>query len=107
MNNINNIYINVNKLIHRLEKALDIQWLGTLTQELHLGTPTTFPSPATTPPPPTGNFEAIFPLTFNICTYKIIATCIECASMLWANNTHVTHEYKAGQSMLCYSQLIN
>ena len=37
--------------------------------------------------------KAIFPLmwclTFNICTCKIIAACIECATVLWANNASV------------------
>ena len=41
-------------------------------------------------------------------TYKIIATCVECTTMLSAqNNTCVMHvSLKQGQSALCYSLLI-
>ena len=39
--------------------------------------------------------------------YKIIATCIECATVLWVNNTHITRKYKAGEDVPCYSRLIN
>ena len=39
-------------------------------------------------------------------TYKIIV-CIERATVLCANIMHVTREYKAGESVPCYSQLIN
>ena len=38
--------------------------------------------------------------------YKIIV-CIDHATVLRANITHVTHEYKAGKGVLSYSQLIN
>ena len=41
--------------------------------------------------------EEIFTLsrhhTFNIPMYKIIATCIECATVLQANSMCTTHEY--------------
>ena len=39
--------------------------------------------------------------------YKTIAMYTERATLLWANNTHETHKYKAGEGMPCYSQLIN
>ena len=39
--------------------------------------------------------------------YRIIATCIECATVLWTNYTRITRispkQYKAGESVLCYS----
>ena len=38
---------------------------------------------------------------------KIIATCIEHATVHRANITHVTREYKAGEGVPCYSRLIN
>jgi len=44
---------------------------------------------------------------FNILTYKIIATCIGRANALRANNTRVTCQYKARESVPCYSQLKN
>ena len=37
--------------------------------------------------------------TFNIPMYKIIATCIECITTLQVNNTYVTREYKARESI--------
>ena len=56
--------------------------------------------------------EEIFVVGANLCeqvygTYKIIATCIEGATALPAqNNTCVTHaSLKQGQSVLCYSLL--
>ena len=39
-------------------------------------------------------------------TYKIIAS-IECATVLRANITRVTREYKAGESVPSYSRLAN
>ena len=33
--------------------------------------------------------------------YEIIATCIECATVLQANNVRVTHKYKAGEIVPC------
>ena len=41
-----------------------------------------------------------------ISTYKIIAR-IERATLLWANITRVTREYKAGEGVLSYSRLTN
>ena len=81
------------------KEALDIQFelifvngMVHLTQEWNFGTPTTLPS-ATPPSPLTATREVIYPVTwrrtFNIHTYKIIATCtrIERATALRANNT--------------------
>ena len=93
-------------IIHRPEEALDIQFElifinGTvhLPQDWNFGIPTTLPSPATPPSPLTATHKAIFSLTwrhtFNICTYKIIATCIEHATALQANNTHVKCQCKS------------
>ena len=39
--------------------------------------------------------------------HKIIAMCIERATMLRANTTHVMCEYKAGEGVSCCSRLIN
>ena len=51
--------------------------------------PTSLPSPATplhSSPP------------FHMPAYAIIATCIECAMLLWANKAH------EGDGLPCYSQ---
>ena len=82
--------------MHRPEEALDIQseliiinGMEHLPQEWNFGTPTFLPSAATPPSPLTATLEVIFPLTwrdtFNIPTYKIIATCVEVPTVLPAN----------------------
>jgi len=65
-----------------------------LPQEWNFGTTTTLPSPATPLSPLTVTHKAIFLLTwhhtFNIRTYKIMATCIERDTALRAN-TRIVH----------------
>ena len=43
---------------------------------------------------------------FNIPTYEIIATCIEHATALRANNMRAKHEYTSVTSLPCYPRLI-
>ena len=106
------------RIIHRPEEALDIQSELTfvdvmvhLPHEGNFDTPTTLPSPATPPSSLTATSKVTFSRTwchtFNIPTYKIITTRIECATVLWANITHVTCGYKADEGVPCYSRLIN
>ena len=45
------------------------------------------------------NFSAYVTSHVQYTTYKIIA-CIEHATVLWANITHITHEYKQVKACL-------
>ena len=38
--------------------------------------------------------------------YKIIGMCIECATVLRANNMRIACEYKVGEHVPCYSRLM-
>ena len=86
-------YIFVNGVVH-------------LSQEWNFGKATILPLPATPPSPLTATPEVISPLmwchAFNTPTYKIIATCIKCATMLQANINlrYIMHKYKAGEGCL-------
>ena len=103
------IRTHVNK--YRPGEALDIQselifanGMVHLSKEWNFDTPTTLFSWATPLLPVTATPEAIFLFTwhhtFNIPTYKIIAMCIECVTVLRANNTRVKHEYRMSGSSL-------
>ena len=35
---------------------------------------------------------------FNVPTHNVAVTCNVCATVFQSNNTHVTHEYKAGEA---------
>ena len=39
--------------------------------------------------------------------YKIIATCIECATALHANNTREKHQYKSGALLVMIDKLMS
>ena len=103
------IRTHVNK--YRPGEALDIQselifanGMVHLSKEWNFDTPTSLFSWATPLLPVTATPEAIFLFTwhhtFNIPTYKIIAMCIECVTVLRANNTRVKHEYRMSGSSL-------
>ena len=49
-------------------------------------------------------FSLMLRHTFNVLTYKIVATCIEHTTMFQAYNTRVKREFKC---VPCYSRLIN
>ena len=49
-----------------------------------------------------GNFLAYVMSRVQYTMYKIIAMCVEDATVLWANITDAMCEYKAGESVPCF-----
>jgi len=91
-----------------LEETSDIQseviLHGALTSSVHWQAPFTTLTPHSDSQ---SNFFSYMSSCVQYTMYKIIATCIERTTTLWPYNMCVTREYKAGESMPYYSQLIN